>query len=162
MQYIAIIGDISHDTLAVFYEQFRAIRGKLTVEICSGGGDMQPAFAIADMIAARGNVTTIASGMVGSAAVPIFTAGHKRLIRPIATVYLHPPRMSLKNATAQQMVAEAFQFDVDCRNYCLLIANNTGLEIEKVLNWIRDDFYMPAEQAVALGFAHSILKREPK
>jgi len=65
---------------------------ELLLMICSGGGEIEPAFALIDVMKSSGvQIKTVGLGQIGSSALMIFLAGHKgrRVLTPNTSILSH-------------------------------------------------------------------------
>lgn len=134
---------------------------RLTVIISSPGGVLDYGLAIIDLLrTTRLPITTVALGMVGTAAADIFLNGDERLIGPNATIGLHdvrirtaedmvitPPKAQDLNRTLKTSVQRARR----------RICKATGRPMSVVKQWCIEERNFTGRQAVKHGLAHRLL-----
>jgi len=131
--------------------------------ICSMGGFCNASFMFIDMIDRHGiNLTTIASGGVGSMAVPIFAAGRKRLVTEHTELFLHdlgnyPGKGERRTATDLQR--ESDNLEVSRRWYAEYIEKRTLREFKasKVLKFMKEEKYLYPKDLLRFGLASEII-----
>jgi ATP-dependent Clp protease protease subunit len=162
---IVIGGEINPETVTEFLKEFSeldASSGPIEVRICSDGGWCEGGFAIFDAIQTAANdVTTIGLGSVGSIAVLIFNAGHKRVLAPNAVLFLHETSSHFE-ASLSQLNMLTKEINRLHSQYCQRLSERTGWELKEVEKACAKEMYLPAEAALTLGFADAILTRPPK
>lgn len=130
--------------------------------INSGGGDAFSGMSIADtirMAKADGvTINTYASGLVASAAVPVFLAGDKRTASKNTTFMIHRGKLfkmfsseSLEDLNAQRAMMELSEEQYV--NFLVLKTNLTEADIEDKIDRTT---WFSAEQAMEWGFVDAI------
>lgn len=130
----------------------------ITITMNSGGGYLYSAFGLADlMIASPTPIKTIATGLVGSAALLIYVAGHDRVITPSSVAMYHAGWWGAFG-TVHKVDETAKEFHKMERRYDTILLERTKLKAEKLAKVVREnrDWYLSAEQAVKHGIAHRI------
>ncbi len=136
---------------------------EIKLVICSNGGMCDPTFMFIDMIKLyRVNLTTIASGGVGSMAVLLFASGKKRMITEHTGIFLHDP--SFNPCVDQRLSFTGFStkqesIGVDQEWYAEFIAEKTcgKLNVERVKELMASESYIYPKQVLELGLAHEII-----
>ena len=153
-------------------EDIKAQIGKgeeLKLILKSPGGSVIEGFAMADMLAAHGaEVEIIGTGIVGSIATMIFSAGTpgKRKLTKNAFFMIHKPSSGI-GGTAEDLRSEAKILDtMDDRivsNYIDLIESNGKLingsreeTAAQVRAWMAEEKWFSAQEAVNVGLADAI------
>lgn len=149
---IYLTGPINFDTLNRFNQDLdsacKAGDDATILEITSGGGELTASLAIYNRIkASKIPVLTIANSFVGSAAVPIFLAGEKRLIRPNTTVLIHSLQTAFEGTT-KYLSSETRQLQKEHLHYASLIVSHTGLDLKSVLKLMKTESYRDATWAI--------------
>jgi len=134
----------------------------ITVIINSQGGSADSGFGIYDMLRfLKPPVITLTAGLCASAAVIIFLAGDKgkRFSLPNSRFLLHQPSTSAVGPasdleiTANQILKIRDQFN-------LIVANETGINLKKVMEDSNRDFWLSAEEAIEYGLVSKIIKNK--
>lgn len=165
---VVLFGKINHESAGKTLERIHGLWQKDKEEeifllISSGGGLVDPAFMLVDMIMALGiNITTIGSGGVGSIAVPVFAVGKTRLITRHTDFFLHElgstfdkeERLSTSEIRAKQKSLETAQVW-----YAEFIAERTEgkFQTEKVLAVMKAEAYLLPDQLKECGLVHEII-----
>jgi ATP-dependent Clp protease protease subunit len=131
----------------------------ITVFVNSPGGDADSGFAIYDLLRfCKPRVRTICAGLAASAAVPIFLGGSKgqRFSLPNSRFLLHQPSM--------QMMGQASDLDITAEEivkirtrYNQIVAEETGLDAQKVLKDVDRDFWLSASEAHEYGLVDKVI-----
>lgn len=127
----------------------------LTLILCSPGGELDPAFALIDMM--RGSsipVRTIGLGQIASAALLIFMSGKKgeRILTPNTSVMSHQYTWGTYGK-AHELMATAKQFDVLSQKLIKHYKKCTELDEEKIRNYLLppQDVWLSAHESLKLG-----------
>lgn len=125
----------------------------LTVKIDSIGGEVEEGFAIYDYLRSLGvPVTTRTDGACASIATVIFLAGDARIA--CGELMIHAPWVEVQG-NADELKAYAEEISRVQSRLEKFYAEKTGLAAETIHALIQRDRYIPAEEAVSLGFATS-------
>ena len=130
--------------------------------INSGGGAVFAGMSIADTIRmARADglkVNTFASGLVASAAVPVFLAGETRTASKNATFMIHKGKLfkMFASETIDDLDAQREMMKLTEKQYVDFIVEKTDLCREDVVDKMDKTTWFGAEQAVEWGFADKI------
>lgn len=132
----------------------------ITVIINSQGGSADSGFGIYDMLRfVKPPIITLTAGLCASAAVIIFLAGEKgkRFALPNSRFLIHQPSTSAVGPaadleiTANQILKIRDQFN-------MIIANETGHDIQKVTADTNRDFWLSAPEAVEYKLVSKIIQ----
>lgn len=135
----------------------------VTLFLCSGGGKVNPAFAIYEFVRhiLRPKLQTVALGRLGSIAPLLYLMGDHRVITPETTLWFHHVGMGVDEKVINTLGAERMSKEllIDERRYFRIIEERTGGKTnkKKAVSLLRDERTLDAEQAVKLGFAHEII-----
>lgn len=80
--------------------------------LCSGGGDTTTARAMVDLLLTFPR-DTLTFGECGSAAVPIFVAGRRRIVGPSTSFLWHEPYETLEDSDGQQLSIARLRQDLE-------------------------------------------------
>jgi ATP-dependent Clp protease protease subunit len=132
----------------------------ITVIINSQGGSADSGFGIYDMLRfVKPPIITLTAGLCASAAIIIFLAGEKgkRFALPNSRFLIHQPSTSAVGPaadleiTANQILKIRDQFN-------MIIANETGHDIQKVTADTNRDFWLSAPEAVEYKLVSKIIQ----
>ncbi|MDA8563852.1 Clp protease ClpP [Mariniblastus sp.] len=157
MSTIQIFGPIDSDMLRNVRDDLPA-SGPVTVEISSNGGQVTTGIAIASMlIKYPGHVTTVAVGGVSSIASLIFLAGDDRLVESDAMIHYHGPHDDRGGnlESHEDSIEELKRAEKMMLHRYELVTNLSAAELKT--RFKRDNF-LDAEEALAAGFATSIVE----
>ena len=130
------------------------------LHINSFGGDVFSAFATADQIAQLDTpVYSIAEGCAASAATLISVACTKRYIQPNAYLLIHQ-FSSFFWGKHEEFKDEMVLQDMLMERFVTFYKAHTHLSKAQVRKKLKHDFWMDAEQAVALGFVDAVFGKE--
>ena len=144
-------------TPAAFKAELSSGTGDITVWINSPGGDV---FAAAEIYTALkeypGTVTVKIDAMAASAASTVAMAGDRVLISPVGHILIHNPSTIAIGDSAEMLKAKQL---LDSVKESIINAYElkTGLSRTKLAHMMDAETDMPAQTAVALGFADEIL-----
>ena len=144
-------------TPAVFKAELSSGTGDITVWINSPGGDV---FAAAEIYTALkeypGNVTVKIDALAASAASVVAMAGDRVLISPVGHILIHNPSTIAIGDSAEMLKAKQLLDSVK-ESIINAYEMKTGLSRTKLAHMMDAETDMPAQTAVALGFADEIL-----
>jgi len=163
--YYSISGGINAYFLSWFLNDIVILRSKnimkLVIRLNSGGGSAMDGFAYADAIMgiqSEFDVTIKATGLVASAAVPIFAVGERRIATKSTLFMLHQAVMfklfameGLKDLTAQKFMMELLE-----KKYTDMLVAATNLSYEKLVKMQEAETWFTAEEAKSWGFVDEI------
>ena len=129
--------------------------GPVTLFINSPGGSAPEGAALQAAIEAHGAVTVRVRGVAASAATLPMVAAQRALIHPAAMVMIHEPS-ALSEGTAARHREAAGALDKITETYARAYARHTGHPVETILEWMRAETWLTAEEAVALRFADAL------
>ena len=126
----------------------------ITLRINSPGGFVDDGLGIYNVLAQHpARVTAYVDGLALSAASVIFMCGDDRVMADNAALMLHDPLMgTLGNERDHAKSIEVLQLTT--RQIIRTYAARTGLSASRVESMMRDETWLDADEAVALGFAH--------
>lgn len=135
-------------------------RGPIRVMVMSNGGNEGGGFAVFDTLRSlRNKVTTITYGHAYSIAALIFQAGDRRLMAPSAELMMHNGTIHLDGGDTNTDHIEDLAKEAIKNNgrYHRAIAQRAALDLQKVVDWCRQERYFSADEAVAEGLADGIV-----
>lgn len=150
------IGAATGDALAAFLEahEGRPVR----VIINSPDGIATEGAAMAVKVERHGQVTALGQGVVASAATWPVLAPQRAVLHWACLVMIHDPAaLVIGNAAALRSWAD--EFDTIGEAHAAAYARWTGHPVARVLSWMRDETWLSAADALALGFADAIEAR---
>lgn len=161
--------DVSHQSVAaairfILFKNFlpAAQRPKhITMLIMSGGGDLQAAFALIDVMqGSQIPVHTLGLGLIASAALLIFMSGHAghRTITPNTSILSHQFSWG-SEGKFHELVATGREFQLTQARLLQHIRNCTGItDTEKIREHLLppSDVWLSAREAVRLGIADRV------
>jgi ATP-dependent Clp endopeptidase proteolytic subunit ClpP len=158
---IEIRGDIFPDEEASARQVKAALAqagsNSIKVPINSDGGSVSEGLEIYHaMMAHPGQVETVCTGCAASMASVIFMAGDKRSIYEGATLMIHNPYGGvIGDADTHEKAAETLR---EKENFLAKIySERSGQKIESVLEAMKQETWISAEQAIALGYATHLI-----
>jgi len=134
-------------------------RDTIKLYINSPGGSVYAGFAIYDtMKMLKSPVATVAVGATMSMGTVLLTAGAKgqRYALPHATIHMHPTSSGAKGYTEDVGIAYREQERMQRQIY-RLIAQHSGLSMEKIDELFRRDRFMNAVEAKEYGLVDELL-----
>jgi ATP-dependent Clp protease protease subunit len=133
---------------------------ELLLMICSEGGDLEPAFALIDVIkASRIPVKTVGLGQIASCGLLIFLAGTRgrRVLTPNTSVLSH--QFSWGSAgKAHELFATVKEFELTQQRMVRHYQESTGLDEETIKQDLLppQDIYLSAEEALSYNICDAI------
>jgi ATP-dependent protease ClpP protease subunit len=132
------------------------------VRINSVGGNWVIAQGMYGMLKASPlKVDTYNDGIAASSASLVFMAGRKRLMSAHARLMIHECSGSAAGQVADLEKAITGQKAIN-DSMAAVYAAATGLPLERIVQMMKDETWLSAEEAVALGFATGIINNEKK
>jgi ATP-dependent protease ClpP protease subunit len=129
---------------------------RLDIHINSPGGSVSEANAIYSRLADHpSNKIIYVDGISASAATLIQMVGHKIYMRANATMMIHLP-MAIGVGNADDMRTVAAALDVHGEAMMNLYAKRTGMERDKLRDYMAKESWFTAQQAVDHGFADEV------
>ena len=156
---IEVFGQMSGYNTPTLYNKLQALKSQgiseLEIFIMSPGGVVVDAFGFCDLISKAKSegfhVTTIARGMVASAAVPVFLSGDHRIAGPSTVFMLHKPgRPDPCDGNCKEY------FDINEHIYINLVADHCDLTYEEVDKYCADETWFTAKEAKRFGMVDEI------
>ena len=141
-----------------FIEELALIDGDVEVHINSPGGDAFDGIAIYNALAARPGVTTVADGLVASAASVIFMAGAKRVASPGSMVMIHDA-LALCIGNEADMQETARLLAKVSGNLADVYAAHTDTPAADWRTVMQAEGWYTAQEAVDAGLAHELAAR---
>ena len=146
----------------ILHENFvvKKKRKELLLMICSEGGDMGAAFALIDVIHSSPiPVKTVGLGVIASAGLLIFIAGHRgrRVLTPNTSILSHQFSWS-SEGKAHELFATMREFELTQARMLAHYETCTGLGPEQIRKHLLppQDIWLSAEEALALGICDDI------
>ena len=136
----------------------KKIYDHLTLIMTSDGGEVSAAFAIIDTIRDSNiPIHTIGLGMVGSAALYTFIAGHKRILTPNTSILSHQWDWEI-SGNYNEVNASMKEYELTQQrvidHYKKFTKLSTAMILEKLLP--THDVWLSAEEAVKYGLCDEI------
>jgi len=158
MQKIEITGSLGETyTLHHFMDAAAAAGPGAVVKINSPGGKTCAGITIADEV--RDRKLDTHGGTVASAAVPILTAGRHRSMAVDGFIYIHPNwQLTCGNYQQMQQAADAQRRRDE--EYSAVIAEHTGLTVERIMEMKMSETTLQPEDALRLNFIDEITEPE--
>lgn len=130
---------------------------ELSVRVNSPGGYVWEGLAIANAIKAHGNVSTTVDALAASMGSVIFLAGKRRTMTEGSRLMIHNPA-SFAAGAASDLRKEASVLDGIAADMATLYSEATGgkVSVEDAAAMMEAETWLTPDQAVELGFAHSI------
>jgi ATP-dependent Clp protease, protease subunit len=131
----------------------------INVVINSPGGSVYDAFAIIDRIQSSScHITTIGTGFVASAAIPILASGNTRKVTRYTTLMYHEPSFNLPSERLSTAEVETKHVKQLSQRFNKFMAENS---LKPYSFWVASgkhvDFYFDAEKALELGIIDEIV-----
>ena len=144
-------------TPGAFKAELHSGSGDVTVWINSPGGDVFAAAQIYNMLKEYpGRVTVKIDAIAASAASVVAMAGNRVLISPVGHILIHNPA-TIAIGDGEEMLRAKQLLDSVKESIINAYELKTGVSREKLSNMMDAETDMPAQIAVALGFADEIL-----
>lgn len=135
-------------------------RKELLLMVCSEGGDMQAAFALIDVMQSSAiPVKTVGLGMIASAGLLIFIAGHKgrRILTPNTSILSHQFSWH-SEGKAHELFATMREFELTQARMIAHYEACTGLDSDQIRKNLLppQDIWLSAKDAMDLGICDHI------
>ena len=135
-------------------------RKELLLMVCSEGGDMGAAFALIDVMhSSIIPVKTVGLGVIASAGLLIFIAGHRgrRVLTPNTSILSHQFSWS-SEGKAHELFATMREFELTQARMVAHYQACTGLDPEQIRKHLLppQDIWLSAEEALALGICDHV------
>ncbi|MGN1120207.1 MAG: ClpP family protease [Oscillospiraceae bacterium] len=134
----------------------------ITMVISSGGGSVSAGFAIIDAMKRSGvDIITVVTGLAASMAAVIASCGTKgkRRITPYAEMMIHQPLGGI-SGQATDIENSAHHIVATKKRLSLLLSDNTGKPLKKILSDCERDYYLTAQEAISYGLADGFFESE--
>lgn len=149
-------------TPAAFREELNAGSGDITVWINSPGGDVFAGAEIYTMLKEYpGRVTVKIDALAASAASVVAMAGDSVKMSPVAMLMIHNPS-TIAVGDKREMEAAIKVLDSVKETIMTAYRDKTGMSKGKLSQLMDDETWMPADEAVKMGFADEVLYRDEK
>ena len=145
-----------------FVEAFADLEGRdITIVINSAGGVVSEGLSIYNQIEARSGETTIVVDAVAASIASVITMAADRIVmRRKAQLFIHDPwTVAMGNATGFRTVAD--HLDALGREIAIVYQeraslNGVSLDVDTWLQYMRDETWFNASEAIELGLADEI------
>ena len=133
---------------------------ELLLMVCSEGGDMGAAFALIDVMhSSIIPIKTVGLGVIASAGLLIFIAGHKgrRVLTPSTSILSHQFSWS-SEGKAHELFATMREFELTQARMIAHYEACTGLDSEQIRKHLLppQDIWLSSEEALALGICDHV------
>ena len=133
---------------------------ELLLMVCSEGGDMGAAFALIDVMHSSPiPIKTVGLGVIASAGLLIFIAGHKgrRVLTPSTSILSHQFSWS-SEGKAHELFATMREFELTQARMIAHYEACTGLNSEQIRKHLLppQDIWLSSEEALALGICDHV------
>jgi ATP-dependent Clp protease protease subunit len=133
---------------------------ELLLMVCSEGGDMGSAFALIDVMhSSTIPIKTVGRGVIASAGLLIFIAGHKgrRVLTPSTSILSHQFSWS-SEGKAHELFATMREFELTQARMVAHYQACTGLDSDQIRKHLLppQDIWLSAEEALALGICDHV------
>ena len=136
----------------------RDSKANITIRMCSGGGDVYEALAIAGRIKeSRAHITTVGYGQIMSAATLILACGNFRKISEFCTFMTHEASYDIggRHSDVREEVEQMEREENLWCKYMEKFSNKTADWWRKVAT--KRNYYMTAEQVLECGVADKVI-----
>ena len=161
------MGEVDNENLKpiiewILHENYVVKKKKkeLLLMVCSEGGDMGAAFALIDVMHSSPiPIKTVGLGVIASAGLLIFIAGHKgrRVLTPNTSILSHQFSWS-SEGKAHELFATMREFELTQARMLAHYETCTGLDSEQIRKHLLppQDIWLSAEEALALGICDHV------
>lgn len=165
---VDLLGSINYESAGKALERVVGLwkkdkKKEVFLVVSCSGGMVDPSFMLIDMIVALGiNVTTIASGSVGSMGVLIFAVGKKRMATRHTDFFFHDLGCSFDKETRLtlgQMQIKTRNLAVSQSWYIDFLFEKTNRKFprKKILELMEKETYLLPEEAKKYGLVHEVI-----
>lgn len=131
------------------------------LHICSNGGDVAMALAVADQIASiKTPVYTVVEGICASAATLLSISGAKRYILPNSIMMIHELSTMFFGSHTEFEIELSFQ-QILMQKITKFMESRTKMSYENLADVMKRDFWMDADKALENGFVDEIIRPHP-
>jgi ATP-dependent Clp protease protease subunit len=133
---------------------------ELLLMICSAGGEIEPAFALIDVMKSSSiQIKTVGLGQIASSGLMIFLAGHRgrRILTPNTSILSHQYSWGTEGKH-HELWAMTKEFSLIQDRMIKHYQHSTGLDTETIRTKLLppNDVYLSAEEALELGICDYI------
>lgn len=133
---------------------------ELLLMICSAGGEIEPAFALIDVMKSSSvQIKTVGLGQIASSGLMIFLAGHKgrRILTPNTSILSHQYSWG-SEGKHHELWALTKEFSLIQQRMLEHYQTSTGLDAETIKTKLlpASDVYLSAQEALDLGICDYI------
>lgn len=128
----------------------------VTIDINTLGGKVDDGLAMANMVSARGNVTTRVVGYAASMGAIIHQAGAKRIMLPGTMLVVHNPQAELGNGDYRDANQKGSFLKQVRDSLAGMLAKRSGQKIETINDMMDKTTALSPEDAKRLGFCDEI------
>ncbi len=162
---VEYLGAVDHRTNQTLFSEIKKLmrkKGSVVLTVSSAGGPTGAGMCFYDTMRhiLRPDLVTVGSGDVDSSGVLIFLSGKRRMITSRTTMLLHmagryfDPNMRYTTAEMDAMLREDTLKD---QQYAEVVAMNSRLSADDVLDMMRRNVVLAPQEIVAHGIAHAML-----
>lgn len=152
---LSIDGELFDGMAGAIRQQLEASPGPVTVRLNSPGGIATEGAALYAAFERHGDVTCCVDGIAASAASLAMLGARHVVIHHAAMVMIHEPHaMTWGTAAAHQSSADLLMKATEL--YAETYAEATGHPVARIREWMRDETWLNAEEAVSLNFCDEI------
>ena len=159
MPELIIYEDIGQDwfgdgvTAKKIHSQLEGLEGDLTIRVNSYGGDVFEGHAIYNLIKNyKGNKKVIIDGIAASAASVIAMAGDEVEMPINSMMMIHDP-WTFAIGNSEDMLKTAEILDQIKQTIVNVYKDKTGLDDQQLMDMMREETWLDADQAESFGFA---------
>lgn len=161
------MGEVDHDSIRPIIEWIlvenhvvKKKKKELLLMLCSSGGELEPAFALIDVMRASSiYIKTVGLGQIASAGLMIFLAGSpgRRMLTPNTSILSHQYSWG-SDGKHHELFAVTKEFDLVQRRMLNHYKMCTGLDEETIKTRLLppSDVYLSAKEALELGICDHI------
>lgn len=163
---LELVGPVDAESVAsivrcLLHLQKRDPKAPVTLFVNSPGGEVQSGLALYDVMSAIScPVRTVCLGLAASMAALLFIAGDTRDMLPHSRVMIHDPLIGGAGVGGSALSVKARADDLmRIRDITAqVIAEHTGMPLERVFELTARDTYFEAEEAVAAHLADRVIR----
>ena len=145
----------------MFRDKMKDMNGDVTLRINSDGGDAFEASTIVQSVQERQKegykVNTIVDGIAASAASLIATVCNDVMMAALGHIMIHCGSTFMYGNSDDLEKAASFLGGLD-RSAAKLYSKKTGKTVDSMLEYMKDETYLTAEESVEMGFADSVME----
>lgn len=145
----------------MFRDKMKEMHGDITLRINSDGGDAFEASTIVQSVQERKKegykVSAIIDGMAASAASLVVTVCDDVMMSALGHIMIHCGSTFMYGNSDDLAKAASFLSGLD-GSAAKLYSKKTGKTVDSMLEYMKDETYLTAEESVEIGFADSIME----